>query len=185
MASGGWQKLKRRTEENKKINEEKTKHPRLTNWFATKSNDDRPDNDDGEEDQNTENAEHPDANIQPAPAPSVETTPFPHDIGKWEGISATPAMKDYLTAAGIFERCQFITHSFEESANKCAGDKFTRHCTKDMFFAKNPNGEVMKRQWLCYSPEKKRLFCSYCCLFQTKTQRESMYDPLIFGGFNE
>lgn len=66
---------------------------------------------------------------------------------------------------------------FQNYSFKQQDSGFIRTCQISMFERKKKNGEVIKRNWLCFSLTDGKLYCFFCKIFGTvKTQ-------FTYGGF--
>ncbi|XP_031329299.1 zinc finger MYM-type protein 1-like [Photinus pyralis] len=75
------------------------------------------------------------------------------------------------------KRIQYMDHSFQETETvyKDGETGERRKLTKTWFFKKMPNGEKVPREWLCYSPSKKSVYCFCCRLFPGLSSLETAF----------
>ena len=79
-------------------------------------------------------------------------------------------LRDYCCQKGSLE-FQHLDADFLTSETCITGDKFKRRCSKSLFWRKQLNGEIVKREWLCYSPSTKKLYCFFCKLFASDSEK--------------
>ncbi|XP_076810277.1 uncharacterized protein LOC143453012 [Clavelina lepadiformis] len=97
-----------------------------------------------------------------------ETIQHDMDVGCWGGIS--DQLRDYCCQIGSLE-FQHLDADFSTSETRITGDKFKRRCSKSLFWREQLNGEIVKREWLCYSPSTKKLYCFFCKLFASDSEK--------------
>ena len=89
-----------------------------------------------------------------------------HDPGLWTTIDEE--LRTYWTMRGP-TACQNIEGDFTESArvyDKIKGlSSKTRYLNRASFTRQLPNGQVVSREWLIYSPSQGKVFCFACRLF--------------------
>ncbi len=95
---------------------------------------------------------------------------FSNDIGLWPEKS-TSAMIDLWSSKDSTELQNIKERDFSKSVRTVAGKRsgkiIKRSCTEQMFQRIHPNGEIVKRTWLCYSPTTGRIYCYACRLLST------------------
>ncbi|MEL7308383.1 MAG: DUF4371 domain-containing protein, partial [Pseudomonadota bacterium] len=103
-----------------------------------------------------------------------QTTAQHNDIGLWPE-KLTKEFVDYWAVKGA-EDLQYSdakildVKSATQTFKKDTHD-IRRKCTPAMFERKNPNGELVKRSWLCFSPSNGKIYCFFCKLMgATKSQ---------------
>ena len=97
-----------------------------------------------------------------------ETIQHDMDVGCWGVIS--DQLRDYCCQIGSLE-FQHLDADFSTSETCITGDKFKRRCSKSLFWREQLNGEIVKREWLCYSPSTKKLYCFVCKLFASDSEK--------------
>ena len=97
-----------------------------------------------------------------------ETIQHDMDVGFWGVIS--DHLRDYCCQVGSLE-FQHLDADFSTSETCFTGDKFKRRCSKSQFWREQLNGEKVKREWLCYSPPSKKLYCFVCKLFAFDSEK--------------
>jgi len=108
--------------------------------------------------------------------------PGGNDIGLWPTI-IPEKMRDFWVKKGIstIQHCEeelFAQHSVQQSRT---GRNIPRICSSSLFRRQNHNGEVVNRNWLCFSPGNGRVFCFTCRLMCSDAlQSQSL---LIGSGF--
>ena len=90
------------------------------------------------------------------------------DVGCWGVIF--DQLRDYCCQIGSLE-FQHLDADFSTSETCITGDKFKRRCSKSLFWREQLNGEIVKREWLCYSPSTKKLYCFVCKLFASDSEK--------------
>ena len=93
---------------------------------------------------------------------------FDNDIGLWPE-SSTSLLIDLWATKGSTDLQNISGGDFSKSVrqiviNKNSGKTIQRSCTAQMFQRIHPNGELVKRTWLCYSPTTGRVYCFPCKL---------------------
>ena len=99
------------------------------------------------------------------------------DVGFWGVIS--DHLRDYCCQIGSLE-FQNLDADFSTSETCFTGDKFKRRRSKSLFWREQFNGEKVKREWLCYSPPSKKLYCFVCKLFAFDSEKIML--PLVSFG---
>jgi hypothetical protein len=89
-------------------------------------------------------------------------------IGLWPE-NMTSSNIDYCTKIGAsaFQNCDqdiIDSKSFKQS-DRHSEKIFTRKCQTNFFERKTRNGEIIKRSWLCFSPNNGHVYCFVCKLF--------------------
>lgn len=112
----------------------------------------------------------------------VEGPPGGNDIGLWPSI-ISEQMRDYWLKRGVstIQHCDeslFIAHSVQQPRKD---RNIPRMCTLGLFRRQNHNGEVITRNWLCFSPSNGRVYCFTCRLMCLTTAPES--SQLSSNGF--
>ena len=97
-----------------------------------------------------------------------ETIQHDMDVGCWGVIS--DQLRDYCCQIGSLE-FQHLDADFSTSETCITGDKFKRRFSKSLFWREQLNGEIVKREWLCYSPSTKKLYCFVCKLFASDSEK--------------
>ena len=97
-----------------------------------------------------------------------ETIQHDMDVECWGVIS--DQLRDYCCQIGSLE-FQHLDADFSTSETCITGDKFKRCCSKSLFWREQLNGEIVKREWLCYSPSTKKLYCFVCKLFAPDSEK--------------
>ena len=90
------------------------------------------------------------------------------DVGCWGVIS--DRLRDYCCQVGSLES-QHLDADFSTLETCFTGDKFKRRCSKSLFRREQLNGEKVKREWLCYSPSSKKLYCFVCKRFAFHSEK--------------
>lgn len=101
----------------------------------------------------------------------VEGPPGGNDIGLWPSI-ISEQMREYWLKRGVstVKHCDerlFSTHSKQQPRK----DGNPRMCTLGLFRRQNHNGEVIIRNWLCFSPSKGCVYCFTCRLMSLETEK--------------
>jgi hypothetical protein len=95
---------------------------------------------------------------------------FNNDIGLWPA-KCSSAMIDFWASKDTADLQNVNRGDFSKSVrnttDKESGKIIKRSCTEQMFKRTHPNGEIVRRTWLCYSPTTGRLYCYPCRLFST------------------
>lgn len=94
-----------------------------------------------------------------------EGLPGGNDIGLWPAI-IPEKMQEYWVKNGIstVQHCDeklFAQHSVQQSRND---RDIPRICTSSLFRRQNHNGELVNRNWLCFSPINGCVYCFTCRL---------------------
>lgn len=101
----------------------------------------------------------------------AEGPPGGNDIGRWPFI-ISDQMRDYWLKMGVsaVQHCDenlFSAHSVKQPRK----DRNTpRICTLGLFRCQNHNGEIVNRNWLCFSPSKGCVYCFTCRLMCSNTE---------------
>ncbi|CAM2113597.1 unnamed protein product [Caretta caretta] len=85
---------------------------------------------------------------------------FSSDPGKW-GMTSQDLIAHW-TEKGP-QKCQNLDADFSLTKRECTNKN--RYLTKSMFEYVKPNKQIGKREWLIYSPSKKKVHWFYCHLF--------------------
>jgi hypothetical protein len=95
---------------------------------------------------------------------------FNNDIGLWPA-KCTSAMIDFWSSKDTTDLQNISGQDFSKSVrnvtDKHSGNIIKRSCTAQLFQRIHPNGEIVKRTWLCYSPTTGRVYCLACRLLST------------------
>ena len=115
----------------------------------------------------------------------LEQPPVPGgDIGQWPVI-ITSEICDYWVLKGATD----VQHCNEKllsqySAQQHRNDRTAqRKCTTGLFYRQNRNGEVVFRDWLCFSPAKGCVFCFQCRLMRSQLDAPPHVSSLVHGGY--
>ncbi|KAI6650059.1 hypothetical protein LOD99_6274 [Oopsacas minuta] len=95
---------------------------------------------------------------------------FSGDVGKWR---MSDDLREYFCQKG-FTGCQHMDSDFSPSERTFPSETFTRRCTKSLFYHDQLNGEKFQRDWLWYSVESGKLYCSICMLFSTPDEASQL-----------
>jgi len=91
------------------------------------------------------------------------------DVGMWAD-RIPDNVREYWIAKDS-SHCQFKFHDFSATETTYAGEKSSRGCRKEYFYRKqDKTGQLIERDWLCYSPSQAKLFCFYCKLMTDAEQ---------------
>ncbi|XP_068216216.1 uncharacterized protein [Palaemon carinicauda] len=112
----------------------------------------------------------------------VEGPPRGNDIGIWPSI-ISEQMREYWLKRGVstVKHCDeklFSTHLKQQTRK----DGNPRMCTLGLFRHQNHNGEVIIRNWLCFSPSQGCVYCFTCRLMSLETEK-SVSSLLSSTGF--
>jgi len=103
--------------------------------------------------------------------PDVADPAYSTDLGMWDDHIADN-VREYWIAKDS-SQCQHKYHDFSATATTHEGEKSARGCRKEYFCRRQEKtGQIIERDWLCYSPSQAKLFCFYCKL---------MTDAQLFG----
>jgi hypothetical protein len=95
---------------------------------------------------------------------------FNSGIGLWP-VKCTSAMIDFWSSKDTTDLQNTSGWDFSKSVRyvteKHSGRIIKRSCTEQLFQRIHPNGEIVKRTWLCYSPTTGRVYCFACRLLST------------------
>lgn len=104
----------------------------------------------------------------------VEDLSGGNDIGIWPSI-IPEHMQDYWLKRGAstVQHCDkrlFAAHSVHQPRKD---RNISRLCTIGLFRRQTHNGEVIPRNWLCFSPSNGRVYCFTCKLMNLKSESSS------------
>ena len=182
----GAQKRKLAIEKKKKYAIETEKLPKLTSFFAAKSNETLSTN---QTEQNVDDHTSPlntdlcntksvgDVKASEQSEMSVINDNFSSDPGKWVNLSKSDVA--YWIDQGP-KSCQNHDGPFENSARHYQAATKTRFCSEHYFIGTKPNGESATREWLLYSTTKGSVFCFVCKLFRPESSKFASQE-----GFND
>ena len=113
----------------------------------------------------------------------VEGPPGGNDIGLWPSV-ISEQMREYWLKSGVstVQHCDqslFSAHSVKQPRKD---RNFPRMCTLGLFHRQNHNGEVITRNWLCFSPSNGCVYCFTCRLMCLNTAK-SESSQLSSNGF--
>jgi len=95
--------------------------------------------------------------------PDVADPAYNADVGMWAD-RIPDNVREYWIAKDSCH-CQFKDHDFSATETTYDADKSSRGCRKEYFYRKqDKTGQLIERNWLCYSPSQSKLFCFYCKL---------------------
>jgi hypothetical protein len=99
----------------------------------------------------------------------VDDPAYNADVGIWADHIQDKVIEYWITKNS--SDCQFKDHDFSASETTYAGEKSSRGCRKDYFYRKqDKTGQLIERNWLCYSPSQAKLFCFHCRLMTNAEQ---------------
>lgn len=99
--------------------------------------------------------------VQSSPAASPDVI-CPHDVGLWDNISNDLREQAVFNGVGCFQNYQ-TTYPETKRQYSQQNRLLQTHFFKQVL----PNGEVIDREWMVYSPARASVFCFPCRLFST------------------
>ena len=89
----------------------------------------------------------------------------------------------------VLKGATHVQHCDEKLMSQCSAQQHRndstaqRKCTTGLFYRQNHNGEVVFRDWLCFSPAKGCVFCFHCRLMRSQLDAPPHVSSLVHGKY--